>query len=185
MTKYGQIFILSQRHSRCFPFLLNHLNYCNKNISVILAQRICTITENQQQKLRHLSLLKENLKKYDYSVNIMTNVIKKALEIPQNELRKPKTRNKLLKFYHLFLHLIQITQLYKTELRIPLKSLREIFQDFKTSNLLTVCYNHLTLRNCWLKQNLTVKKQVLENAKICNANVVSHCYYPKNIHLKM
>ena len=31
-------------------------------------------------------------KKYDYSVNITTNVIKKALEIPQNELRKPKEK---------------------------------------------------------------------------------------------
>ena len=48
--------------------------------------------ENQQQKLRHLSELKENLKIYDYPVNITTNGIKKTLEIPQNELRKPKEK---------------------------------------------------------------------------------------------
>ena len=30
------------------------------------------------------------LKKYDYPFNIITNGIKKALEIPQKELRKPK-----------------------------------------------------------------------------------------------
>ena len=54
--------------------------------------------ENQQQKLRHLSELKEKLKKYDYSVNIITNGIKKSLEIPQNEFRKAKEkqRNEIL-----------------------------------------------------------------------------------------
>ena len=54
--------------------------------------------ENQQQKLRHLSELKEKLKKYDYPVNIITNGIKKSLEIPQNEFRKAKEkqRNEIL-----------------------------------------------------------------------------------------
>ena len=46
--------------------------------------------------------------------------------------------NKQMRFYHLFPHLIQITQLNITQLRIPLKSLREVmFQDLKASNLLT------------------------------------------------
>ena len=66
--------------------------YCKKNIPFTLARRICTIAENQQQKLRHLSELQENLKKYDYPVNIITNGIKKALGTPQNELRKPKVK---------------------------------------------------------------------------------------------
>ena len=48
------------------------------------------MVENQEKKLRHLLELKENLKKYDYPVNINTNGTKKAPEIPQNELRKPK-----------------------------------------------------------------------------------------------
>ena len=54
--------------------------------------------ENQQQKLRHLSELKEKMKKYDYPVNIVTNGIKKSLEIPQNEFRKAKEkqRNEIL-----------------------------------------------------------------------------------------
>ena len=44
--------------------------------------------------MSHSSLpqLKENLKKYDYPVNIIINVIKKALEILQNELRKPNKK---------------------------------------------------------------------------------------------
>ena len=37
-----------------------------------------------------MSELKENLKKYHCHINIITNGIKKTLEIPQNELRKPK-----------------------------------------------------------------------------------------------
>ena len=44
--------------------------------------------ENQ----KHLSELKGNLKKYDYPINVITNGITKALEIPQNELRKPKEK---------------------------------------------------------------------------------------------
>ena len=131
---------------RCLPFLSSHPDYCKKTIPFTLARRICTIVENQQQKLRHLSEVKEKLKKYDYPINIITNGIKKDLEISRSELRKPK--EKQMKFYHLFLHLIQITHLYITQLRIPLKSFGEMFQDFKVSNLLTVSNNLLVFRNC-------------------------------------
>ena len=48
--------------------------------------------EDQQQKLRHMSEWKENLKKYDNPFNIITNGIKKALEISRKELRKPKEK---------------------------------------------------------------------------------------------
>ena len=115
----------------CLPFSSSYPNHCKKNIPFTLARRICTIVENQQQKLRHLSELKKNLKKYHYPVNIITNGIKKALEIPQNELRKSQEK-KNMKFYHLFRHLIQITHLYITQLKILLKTLREIlFHDLK------------------------------------------------------
>ena len=87
------------------------------------------------------------------SRQIITNVIKKALEILQNELRKQKE-----------------------------KQTDKMFQDLKTSKLLRVRDNHLTLRNCLLKRNSALKKYVLKSAKILDANVPSHCYYPKNIH---
>ena len=86
------IYFKSKDTRRCLPFLSSHPNHYKKNIPFTLAQRICTIVGNQQQKLRHLSELKENLKKYDYPDNIITNCIKKALEIPQNELSKPKEK---------------------------------------------------------------------------------------------
>ena len=77
---------------RCLLFSSSHPNHCMKNMPFNLAWRICTVVENQQQKLRHLSELKEDLNKYDYPVNIITNVIKKALEIPQNKLGEPKEK---------------------------------------------------------------------------------------------
>ena len=89
MTKYAWIFILDQQALAGVP---SHPNSCKKNITFTLAQRICTIVENQQQKLRCLSALKGNLKKYDYPVNVTANGIKKALEIPQYKLRKPNEK---------------------------------------------------------------------------------------------
>ena len=65
--------------------------------------------------------LKESLKKYDYPFNIIKNGIKKALEIPQNELRKANEQ--------------QTIYMYITQLRIRLKSLGEImFRDLKVPN---------------------------------------------------
>ena len=50
---------------------------------------MCTILRNQQQKLTPLPELKENLKKYDYPVIIITHGIKKPLENPQNVRTTP------------------------------------------------------------------------------------------------
>ena len=137
---------------RCLPFLFSHLNHCKKNIPFTQALRISNIVENQLQKLRHLSELKENLQNYYYPVNTITNGIKKALGIPQNELRRPK-ENKQIKFHHLFLYLNLITHLYINKTIHTIKK----FQDLKVPNLLTVSNNHLTSRNCWLKKNLAMK----------------------------
>ena len=92
MTKYGSIYFKAKVTRRCLPFSSSHQNHCKKNIPFTLARRICTIVENQQQKLRNLSELQKNLKKYDQPVSIIANGIKKAQEIPQNELRKPKEK---------------------------------------------------------------------------------------------
>ena len=115
-----------------FPFWSSLSNHCKEWIPFTLARRICTIVVNKQQELRQLSELKENLKKHDYPVNIITNGIKKALEIPQDELAKLKEKQiyEILSFIFTFnftflqLMYIYITHLYITQLRIPLKSLR-------------------------------------------------------------
>ena len=69
---------------RCLQFSFIHPNYCQKDIPLTLARRICTIVENQQKKLEHLSKSKEILKKYDYPVYIITNRIK---ETPKNSAK--------------------------------------------------------------------------------------------------
>lgn len=43
--------------------------------------------ENQQEKLRHPSELKESLM-HEYPVNIKINAINKALEVQKNKFRK-------------------------------------------------------------------------------------------------
>ena len=56
MTKYGWIFILSK-------YTLADISHSRRTIvPFTLARRISTIVENQQQKSRYLSELKENLK---------------------------------------------------------------------------------------------------------------------------
>ena len=64
MTKYEWVFILSTfaNVSHSSPAIRTNVE---KSISFTLAWRNCNIVENQQQELRHLSELKENLKKCD------------------------------------------------------------------------------------------------------------------------
>ena len=40
------------------------------------------------------------------------------------------------------------------------------------------------LRNYWIKRNLAMEKVGVKKAKIRDADVASHCYCPKNIHLE-
>ena len=76
---------------RCLPFSSNHPNYCKKNIPFTLARRICTIVENTEAKMKHLQNLKINLSNYQYPKQLTEFGINKALSIPLQELRTPKT----------------------------------------------------------------------------------------------
>ena len=97
-----------------FPFWSSLSNHCKECIPFTLARRICTIVVNKQQELRQLSELKENLKKHDYSVNIITNGIKKALEIPQDELTKVKEKQiyEVLSFISTLIFYISAINIY-------------------------------------------------------------------------
>ena len=75
---------------RCLPFTSSHPNYCKWNIPFCLAQRICTIAENNAEKLKNLGNLKSNLSKYHYPDSLIKQGFQKALSIPQKNLRKPK-----------------------------------------------------------------------------------------------
>ena len=76
---------------RCHPFSFNHHNHCRKNIPFTLARRICTIVDNTEAKIKHLKNLKMDLNKYQYPKQLTEFGISKALSIPLQELRTPKT----------------------------------------------------------------------------------------------
>ena len=56
-----------------------------------MACRISTIVENTEAKMKHLENLKMNLSKYQYPKQLTEFGINKALSIPLQELRTPKT----------------------------------------------------------------------------------------------
>ena len=76
---------------RCLPFSSSHRKHCKKNIPFTMARRICTIVENTEAKMKHLENLKMNLTKYQYPKQLTEFGINKALSIPLQELRTPKT----------------------------------------------------------------------------------------------
>ena len=72
----------------------NHPRSCLRNISFILARCICAIVEEEETKLKRLSDLKTSLRKQKYPIALTENGIKRALQVPLNELRKPKEKGR-------------------------------------------------------------------------------------------
>ena len=62
-----------------------------KEYTFTLARCICTIVENNEAKMKHLENFKTNLSKYQYPKHLSEFGINKALSIPLQELRTPKT----------------------------------------------------------------------------------------------
>ena len=78
---------------RCLYFTSSHANHCKQNIPFCLAWRICTIAENNAEKLKNLENLKTNLSKYHYPDSLIKHGFQKALSIPQKDVRKPKKQS--------------------------------------------------------------------------------------------
>ena len=100
MKKYVWVFILSRQTLASVSYSRPTIGtIVKKNIPFTLAQSICTIVENQQQKFEHLSEVKEDLKN-DYPVNIKSNGIKKALKFLKINLgNQKKNKHEVLPFY--------------------------------------------------------------------------------------
>ena len=79
---------------RCLPFTSSQSNHYKRNIPFCLAQRICTIAENNAEKLKNLENLKTTLSKHHYPDSLIKQGFQKALSIPQKHLRKPKKPSK-------------------------------------------------------------------------------------------
>ena len=67
---------------------------CLRNIPFCLARRICAIVEEEETKLKRLSEPKTSLKKQKYPIALIENSIKRALQDPSDELRKPKEKGR-------------------------------------------------------------------------------------------
>ena len=85
------IYYKSTNTHRCLTFSSNHPKHCKKNIPSTLARRICTIVENTVPKMKRLENLKTHLSKYQHPKQLIEFGINKALSIPLQELRTPKT----------------------------------------------------------------------------------------------
>ena len=79
---------------RYVPFTSNRPRSCFGNIPFCLARRTCAIVEEEETKLKQLSELKTSLRKQKYSIAFIENRIKRALQVPLNELRKPKEKGR-------------------------------------------------------------------------------------------
>ena len=76
------------------PFTSNHPRSFLRNIPFCLAKRICTIAEEEEEKLKGLSELKTSLKQQKCPIALIENSIKRALQIPLNEPKKPKEKRR-------------------------------------------------------------------------------------------
>ena len=65
----------------------SHTNHCKRNMPFCLARRICTIAENDTEKLKNLENLKSNLSKYHYPNSLIKQGFQKALSIPQKDFK--------------------------------------------------------------------------------------------------
>ena len=59
-----------------------------------MVRRICAIVEEEETKLKRLSELKTSLRKQTFPIALIENSIKRALQVPLNDLRKPKEKGR-------------------------------------------------------------------------------------------
>ena len=92
MITFGWIYITNQLILiGAFLFFLITLAIAKRIIPFTLARCICTIVENTEAKMRHLENLKMILSKNQYPKQLTEFGINRALSIPLQELRTPKT----------------------------------------------------------------------------------------------
>ena len=97
-------FIKKTDTRRCVPFNSCHSKQCKKNISFILARRVCTIVENNEVRKKRLDKLQKVLYPQEYPQNLVQEAIRKVTSIPIDNLRvsKAKTDSNILAFVTTF-----------------------------------------------------------------------------------
>ena len=87
-------------------FYIQSPKYCNR---FCLAHRICSIAENNIEKLRNLEKLKSNLSKYHYLDSLIKQGFQKALSILKKDLYENVKNPQIKTSCYSLQHLIQIT----------------------------------------------------------------------------
>ena len=95
----------------CLPFTSSHPNHCKQNIPFCLAQRICTIAENNAVKLKNLKNLKSNLSKYNYPDSLVKQVFEKPSQYHKKTYENIKN-HQMKTSGHSLQHLIQGTLIF-------------------------------------------------------------------------
>ena len=75
---------------RCLSVTSGHTNHHTRKSPFCLERRICTIAENNAEKLKILENLKTNLSKHHYPDSLIKRGFQRAFSIPKKDLRKPK-----------------------------------------------------------------------------------------------
>ena len=74
-------------------FYIQSPKHCKRNVPFCLARRVCTIAENNTEKLKNLQNLKSKLLKSNYPDSLIKQGLRKVLSIPQKYSRKSKKRS--------------------------------------------------------------------------------------------
>ena len=96
---------------KCLTFTSSHPKHFKRNTPFYLAQRICTIAENNAEKLQNLEKLKSNLPKYHCPDLLIKQGFQKALSIPPKTYEILKNCQMKTSCYSIQ-HLIQITLIF-------------------------------------------------------------------------
>ena len=121
-------------------FKSNHPKYCLENIPFSLARRICMIAEKDSLKEIKLKELQILLLEQQYPERIIKAGIKKALKIPQNELRnvKEQGKKKILPFISIF----------NPNNAKALPIIKQTLENIKTSHRMRNALKKVKLINC-------------------------------------
>ena len=165
---------------RFVPFRSNHPRSCLRNIPFCLARRICAIVEEEETKLKRLSELKTSLRKQKYPIALIENSIKRALQVPLNELRKPKEKGRE--------EIIPFVSTHNPNNPNTFPIIRQTFENFQHSKTMSNVFNGKRLINSMRQapnlERLLCKSKVMPveghfHVNSCGKNCVCYPYLLK------
>ena len=144
-------------------FTSNHLRSCLRNIPFCLTRCICAIVE-EETKLKWLSQLKTLLRKQKHPIALIENSIKRASQVPLNDLRKPKEKGRE--------EIISIVSTHNPNNPNIFPIIRQTFENFQYSKTMSNVFNGKKLIN-YMRQAPNLER-LLCKAKFMSAEEHFH-----------